>query len=231
MAKEKKNNGGMLVGILIGIIMMLVVGIVLLATGTVGFKQTTNSDNGQTNENNQINNSNTSSEEYDAEAVAKEKMPVVLSLSHQMDGQYTLYAYCGNRVLGEKMKGNFYYSISKDFKTLNELKDYLNTVVSKDLYDKYFLKDSEKYLEQNGNLYCAYAALDGLAAHYMSEESINKLDNLTYTIFNKTSSSFDAILSFTYSSEIEDVTSKEYKYVASFIKENDTWLISSFGEK
>ena len=42
---EKKNNSGMLVGILIGIIIMLVVVGGLFATGTIGFKTTT-TDNG-----------------------------------------------------------------------------------------------------------------------------------------------------------------------------------------
>ena len=44
---EKKNNSGLLVGILIGIIIMLIVGIGLFITGTVNFKSTT-TDNKQT---------------------------------------------------------------------------------------------------------------------------------------------------------------------------------------
>ena len=49
---EKKNNSGLLVGILIGIIIMLIVGIGLFITGTVNFKSTT-TDNKQTSNNEQ----------------------------------------------------------------------------------------------------------------------------------------------------------------------------------
>ena len=229
---EKKNNSGMLVGILIGIIITLLVVGGLFATGTIGFKTSTTTDNGQTSENNQTDNSNiTSSDDYDAESIAKEKMPTVLSLAHQMEGQYTLYAYCGTRDRSDLTKGNFYYSISKKYKMLSELKEYLNTIMTKEIYDKYFLNDSDKYIEQDGKLYCAYAPTDGLVTRFMSEDSINNLDNLKYTVSNKTSSSFDAILSFTYSSEIEGVTNKEYKYTASFVKDNNNWLINFFEQQ
>ena len=49
---EKKNNSGMLVGILIGLVIALLVVGGLFATGTIKFKITTTSDNGQ----NQVNN-------------------------------------------------------------------------------------------------------------------------------------------------------------------------------
>ena len=48
---EKKNNSGMLVGILIGLVIALLIGVCLFATGTIGFKTTT-TDNGQGSENN-----------------------------------------------------------------------------------------------------------------------------------------------------------------------------------
>ena len=62
MENEKKNNGT-LVGILIGIVLTLLVVGGLFATGTIGFKTSTTSDNDQTSENNQTNisNSNTDS--------------------------------------------------------------------------------------------------------------------------------------------------------------------------
>ena len=68
MENEKKNNSGMLVGILVGIIIMLVVGIALFATGTIsiktnattGVKKTT--DNEKTSENIQDNNNSNESQ-------------------------------------------------------------------------------------------------------------------------------------------------------------------------
>ena len=55
---EKKNNSGMLVGILIGLVIALLVVVGLLATGTIGFKTSTTTDNGQISENNQTNENN-----------------------------------------------------------------------------------------------------------------------------------------------------------------------------
>ena len=111
------------------------------------------------------------------------------------------------------------------------MKNYLNTVMTREIFDKYFLTAADKYIEQDGNLYCAFVGADGLAIHFSSEESISKLDNLTYTISDKTTTSFNATLSFTYSSEIEGVTNKEYKYTASFVKDNNNWLINSFEQQ
>lgn len=54
--ENEKKNGGMLVGILIGIVLMLLVVVCLFATGTISFKETTTNDNGQTSENNQTDN-------------------------------------------------------------------------------------------------------------------------------------------------------------------------------
>lgn len=229
MENEKKNNGT-LVGILIGLVIALIIGVCLFATGTIGFKTNTTVDNEQSSGNNQSTTTDNqqNNEDYDAEAIAKEKMPTVLSFIKQESGVYT---YCGNKGSSDITKGNYYYSISKSYKTLNELKNQLNSVMTKEIYNKYFLNDNDKYIEQDGNLYCAYLGADGLVIHFSSEDSINKLDNLTYSISNKTTNSFDATLSFTYSSEIEGVTNKEYKYTSSFIKENDTWLVNSFEEK
>ena len=227
---EKQDNNKGVIALLVVIIVILAILCIMFATGTISLNTRTTNNNEQTTGNNQTNineNQQTNNSNYDAEAIAKEKMPTVLSFVKQESGIYT---YCGNKDSSDLTKGNYYYSISKNYKTLNELKNYLNSVMTKEIYDKYFLNDSDKYIEQDGNLYCAHVGADGLAIHFSSEESINKLDNLTYSISNKTTNSFDATLSFIYSSEIEGITNKEYKYTASFIKENDNWLINSFSE-
>ena len=53
MEKKKKNNSGILVGILIGLVIAIIVVGGLFAIGTIGFKTSKTSDNGQTSENNQ----------------------------------------------------------------------------------------------------------------------------------------------------------------------------------
>ena len=57
MESEKKNNG-ILVGILIGLVIALIIVGGLFATGTISFKQTATSDNGQASEKNQTDNGN-----------------------------------------------------------------------------------------------------------------------------------------------------------------------------
>ena len=66
---EKKNNNGVLVGILIGFIVALLVGICLFATETISFRTTTTNNNEQNSENNQINtnDSNNTQEETNYE--------------------------------------------------------------------------------------------------------------------------------------------------------------------
>lgn len=58
---EKKSNGT-LVGILIGLVIALLVGVCLFATGTIGFKTNINNDNVQSNGNNQITDNSTVNE-------------------------------------------------------------------------------------------------------------------------------------------------------------------------
>ena len=55
MENEKKNSR-MLVGILVGLVIALLIGVGLFATGTISFKETATNDNGQTSENSQTNN-------------------------------------------------------------------------------------------------------------------------------------------------------------------------------
>lgn len=64
---EKKNNSGMLVGILIGLVIALLVGVGLFATGNINFKTNANTDNKQAEDSNNItdNNSNGKVEEKD----------------------------------------------------------------------------------------------------------------------------------------------------------------------
>ena len=227
---ENKNNNKGIIALLVVIIVILAVLCFLFATGTISLKSSTTNNNQQTSENTQTNtneNQQSNDNDYDAEAIAKEKMPTVLSLIKQESGVYT---YCGNKGSSDLTKGNYYYSISKSYKTLNELKNYLNTVMTREIYDKYFLNGSDKYIEQDGNLYCSFAGADGLAIHFSSEESINKLENLNYQISNKTNNSFNAVMSFNYSSKVDGENNGTHTFNASFVKENGNWLINSFSE-
>ena len=119
---EKKNNG-ILVGILIGIIITSLVIICLFATGTIELKNNSTKDNKQTstiNDETGVNNNSSSNENYDAVAIAKTKIPTILSLVNQSKGAYT---YCGDVESSNDISNNTYtYYVSTKFKTLSELK-------------------------------------------------------------------------------------------------------------
>ena len=145
---EKKKNSGLLVGLLLGIIIMLLVFICLFATGTVSFKTATTSDKGQNSANNQSNTNDINNTEYDAENIAKEKMPVAISLINQ---ERNAGSYCGgfeNNDMIEVDVGIKDLIITMDasskFKTLNELKEHLKNNLSEELIDKYFKEKTYK---------------------------------------------------------------------------------------
>lgn len=213
---EKEKNYKRVIAILFATAVLLTALCLLFATVTISLKGSATQGPVENNTNN--------NETYDALAIAKEKMPVVLSFIKQTDGVYT---YCGKSVNSDMTKDNLLYLKSTQFKSLEELKNYLTSVMTKEMFNMYFLTGENKYVEKDGLLYCSYVPADGLATHYMSEDSINKLDNLSYNILNKTDNSFEASLTFTYSSAIEEVTNELHTFNASFVKENNIWLVNS----
>ena len=220
---EKKNNG-ILVGILIGIIITSLVIICLFATGTIELKNNSTKDNKQTstiNDETGVNNNSSSNENYDAVAIAKTKIPTILSLVNQSKGAYT---YCGDVESSNDISNNTYtYYVSTKFKTLSELKKYLDTISTTTIYNKYLKNDSTSYVEQNGKLYCAWMASGKSFAVFSTEKGINELNNLNYEVTDKKDNSFNVKVSFT-------IESSSYEYNVSFAKENDIWLINSLEE-
>ena len=152
MENEKKNNGT-LVDILIGIIIMLLVVGGLFATGTIGFKTNTTNDNEQMDENNQADNGDvTSSEDYDAESIAKEKMPVAISLANQKHNAMT---YCGGFKQDDMIfidNAKITMDASSKFKTLDELKNHLKENISEELINKYNKIVEEKLSKKTDEL-------------------------------------------------------------------------------
>ena len=94
--EKEKNNKGLI--ILLSILVVLLAALcVLFATGIISFNgNDVNNDNSNKNrQNGEINNT------YDALAIAKEKIPVVLSFINQSNGAYT---YCGEAVTSDMTK-------------------------------------------------------------------------------------------------------------------------------
>ena len=134
---EKKNNSGMLVGILIGIIIMLVVGIGLFVTGTVSFKSMT-TNNGQSN------NSNKKSIKVD------DSKDFVYDAEYKYDNKYTEF----DRTNGERKDTTIdYYGISVELTAINSSDAQTVNKELENLYLKY-AKDfdgcAEELKNQNG---------------------------------------------------------------------------------
>lgn len=233
---EKKNNSGMLVGILIGIIIMLLVVGGLFVTGTIGFKTNANTDNGQTSENNQPDNSDiTSSEEYDAESIAKEKMPVAISLANQDKIAST---YCGSFKDDDVITVDTdveYVKVIMDassmFNTLEELKEHLRKNVSEELITKYFKTSDNRYLEKDGKLYCqlAHKGIEWIITH--KEDKINDVNDMKYTISNKQSDSFNVNIEAKYGLMGSEERDQLITINATIAKTNSNWLVTKYEQK
>ena len=172
---EKKNNSGLLVGILIGIIIMLLVIIVLFVTGTISFAKTTNN-NEQTSENNQVNIENTLSE-VEALKIVKTKFDFTIDFFDR------LAVPCGeNEEIDNSIpykNGNPYYK-SKQFHSYDELNQYLLQYMSSEvLLQKDFYK-KEYYFEKDGNLYClSLGKGSGDPRVYVNDKTEYQIDTIT----------------------------------------------------
>ena len=150
MENEKKSNGT-LVGLLLGIILTLLVFICLFATGTISFNTNKITDNNQTNTEN--NNEETEKAITDAEAayVLKQAADKVGNISNG-------YPYCGDNMTYDDVDAIFdehnisTHTASKDYKSLNEMKEDLRKYMSDELISKY-INDSN-YIEKDQKLYC-----------------------------------------------------------------------------
>ena len=141
---EKKNNSGMLVGILIGLVIALLVVGGLFATGTISFKQTTTTDNGQSSNSNKK-----SIKVYDSK-------DFVYDAEYKYDNKYTKYDDSYNEP-GDTIDG-FGISIPRGKNDISTLKvPYINVNSTeattannklKEIYLKYAM-EFDKYAEES----------------------------------------------------------------------------------
>ena len=248
---DKKNNSGMLVGILIGIIIMLVVCIGLFVTGTVSFKSTT-TDNKQTSNNEQNSEANTLSEQ-EALNIGKELYDKATTV-HET---WQLLPYCG--VSSEELNNKKIENIGKasrmyesDFKDLNELKEYLATFLSTEIINQHIKEeaitdlsildqDNKEYTDyaiKDGKLYCRFNTGKGWLSRYLNNYDMKvntikndliiydvKLANVAEYVATQTNSKC------TYGGKISDCKENEIEYVdTKFIikKVNDNWIVTDY---
>ena len=158
---EKKNNSGMLVGMLIGIIIMLVVVGGLFATGTIGFKTTT-TDNGQGSENNKS-------------IKIDESKDYVYDAEYKYDNKYTEF----DRTNGERKDTTIdYYGISVELTAIDYLKNLKVPFININSSDA---QTVNKELE---NLYLKYAKdFDGCAEELKNQNGPGCSQILTYRTY------------------------------------------------
>ena len=150
---EKRNNNGILVGILIGIIIMLLVIIGLFATGAINFKTTTTNDSEKTSENNQTDNN-----EETKEMTKEEATSILKEAADRIGNVSNGYPYCGENmkydeadvILDEHNIST--HSASKDYTSLDNMKDDLKKYMSDELIKKYI--DDTNYIGKDQKLYC-----------------------------------------------------------------------------
>ena len=220
MGKRKKKKSDVGTIIMVIVIVLLSVFFYLLATKKIDFsnknddviEDNTNIDN---NKNNEDKNDKTISRE-EAITISKEKMPVMISLANQKRG---VYGYCGefDEDADFLTIGNDTYDLSSKFKTVSEVKKYLEESISSELINEYF--DNNKYQEKDGKLYCMVAH-KGVDLAYLRNENMINNDNTKYEVLNLGSDSFDVEVVISYYS-VGDNTPSNLLTISSKIEKID----------
>lgn len=220
MGKRKKRKSNVGTIIMIIVIVLLSLFVYLLATKRIDFnnknddlvEDNTNIDN---NKNNNDKNDKTISKE-EAITISKEKMPVMISLANQKKG---LYGYCGefDEDADFLTIGNDTYDLSSEFKSVSEVKKYLEESISSELINEYF--DNNKYQEKDGKLYCMVAH-KGVDLAYLRNENMINNDNTKYDVLNLGNDSFDVEVVISYYS-VGDNTPSNLLTISSKIEKID----------
>ena len=220
MGKRKKRKSNVGTIIMIIVILLLSLFVYLLTTKKIDFnnknddlvEDNTNIDN---NKNNNDKNDKTISKE-EAITISKEKMPVMISLANQKRG---LYGYCGefDEDADFLTIGNDTYDLSSEFKSVSEVKKYLEENISSELINEYF--DNNKYQENDGKLYCMVAHKCFDLAYLRNENMINN-DNTKYDVLTLGNDSFDVEVVISYYS-VGDNTPSNLLTISSKIEKID----------
>lgn len=220
MGKRKKRKSNVGTIIMIIVIVLLSLFVYLLATKRIDFnnknddlvEDNTNIDN---NKNNNDKNDKIISKE-EAITISKEKMPVMISLANQKRG---LYGYCGefDEDADFLTIGNDTYDLSSEFKSVSEVKKYLEENISSELINEYF--DNNKYQEKDGKLYCMVAH-KGVDLAYLRNENMINNDNTKYDVLNLGNDSFDVEVVISYYS-VGDNTPSNLLTISSKIEKID----------
>lgn len=220
MGKRKKRKSNVGTIIMIIVIVLLSLFVYLLATKRIDFN---NKNDGLVEDNTNIDNNKNNNDKNDkiiskeeAITISKEKMPVMISLANQKRG---LYGYCGefDEDADFLTIGNDTYDLSSEFKSVSEVKKYLEESISSELINEYF--DNNKYQEKDGKLYCMVAH-KGVDLAYLRNENMINNDNTKYDVLNLGNDSFDVEVVISYYS-VGDNTPSNLLTISSKIEKID----------
>jgi len=233
MKQEKGKNT--IIIVLLVIVVALVAFIVLLLTNTINIRLNNNTNNGveASGKDNTVDNNDAI--DYDAEAIAREKMPVAISLANQ---EKIDSVYCGAFVDDDMITidTNIDYvkiimDASSKFKTLEELKNHLKNNLSEEIINNYFKTKENSYLEKDGKLYCQRAHKGIEWIFTSNEDKINELNPITYTISNKQTNSFDIKIEAKYGFMGSTERDQLVTINGTIVKENGNWLVSKYEQE
>lgn len=220
MGKRKKRKSNVGTVIMIIVIVLLSLFVYLLATKRIDFN---NKNDGLVEDNTNIDNNKNNNDKNDkiiskeeAITISKEKMPAMISLANQKRG---LYGYCGefDEDADFLTIGNDTYDLSSEFKSVSEVKKYLEESISSELINEYF--DNNKYQEKDGKLYCMVAH-KGVDLAYLRNENMINNDNTKYDVLNLGNDSFDVEVVISYYS-VGDNTPRNLLTISSKIEKID----------
>lgn len=226
---ESQNNNKGIIVLLVVIIVILAVLCVLFATRTISLKSNTTENNQQTNTNDS---QQTNDNDYEAEAIAKEKMPVAISLANQ---EHKAITYCGGFKDNDMIVVDTdvdYVKITMDasskFNNLNDLKKHLKENISEELINKYFKTKENSYLEKDGKLYCQSSHKDIEWISVGNEDRINIDNPIEYTISDKKDNSFNVKVEAKYGLLGSYERNQTVTINSTITKINDNWLVTKY---
>ena len=214
---EKKNNNGVIVGILIGIVIMLLVVGGLFLTNTISF----NSKSGA-NDNASGNNINTNNSDTDFNKIYKWVFNYINNT----------FVYCGDNMdwsndndhIADSENPTIKYVVSKDFKSIKQLNSYVKTFVSNEMFSVYNdIFDSNfgvsRYKENDGKLYCLNPA-KGSGLQYDEDRTIYKVIESNDSEIN--------IIGYVAAYAVGDMNPTYLVTPIKLSKVNGNWLVSSY---
>lgn len=133
-------------------------------------------------------------------------------------GYFDNIPYCGDGTQSELPMENsgLNYYVSKEFKSYQEMFDYLKTYMTEDIINSNFSIKKENYLEKDGKLYCE---------NFGKGSNIFQPKHFNIQVNKMSKNEINSVVAV----ELYGYEDKDYQnYDVEFTKSNDNWIISSY---